>query len=151
MIEFLSSHILWWHWLILGSILVVGEIFIPSFISIWLGLSALIVGFMDLLLGTSFTVELAVWIVLSVVFIFLWFKVFKPKTPSRAGQSDNSFDVQGTVVEMIRKGEKGKVKFDSPVLGDTQWYAIADEDLNEETRVEIIEIRGQLMYVKRLV
>ena len=150
MIEFLSSHMLWWHWLILGSILVVAEIFIPSFITIWLGLSALIVGFMDLAFGTSFTVELAVWIVLSVVFIFLWFKVFKPKTPSRAGQSDNSFDVQGTVVETIRKGEKGKVKFDAPVLGDTRWYAIADEELNEETRVEIIEVRGQLMYVKKV-
>jgi len=151
MIEFLSSHMLWWHWLILGSMLVVAEIFIPSFITVWLGLSALIVGFMDLLLGTSFTVELAVWIVLSLLFIFMWFRVFKPKTPSRAGQSDNSFDVHGSVVEMIRKGEKGEVKFDSPVLGDTRWFAIADEDLNEGTRVEIIEIRGQLMYVKRLV
>jgi len=151
MIEFLSSHILWWHWLILGSILVVAEIFIPSFITIWLGLSALIVGFMDLFLGTSFTAELAVWIVLSLLFIFLWFRVFKPKSLSRAGQSDNSFEVKGTVVETIRKGEKGKVKFDSPVLGDTQWYAISDEELDAETRVEIIEIRGQLMYVKRLV
>lgn len=151
MIEFLSSHIVWWHWLILGSILVVAEIFIPSFITIWLGLSAVIVGFMDLFLGTSFTAELAVWIVLSLLFIFLWFKVFKPRGVSRAGQSDNSFDVKGTVVSTIAKGEKGKVKFDAPVLGDTQWYAIADEKLDDGTRVEIIEVRGQLMYVKRLV
>ena len=39
---------------------------------------------------------------------------------------------------------------DAPVLGDTRWYAIADEELNEETRVEIIEVRGQLMYVKKV-
>jgi membrane protein implicated in regulation of membrane protease activity len=151
MIEFLSTHIVWWHWLILGSILIVAEIFIPSFITIWLGLSALIVGFMDLVLGTSFTAELAVWIVLSVLFLSLWFKVFKPKAASRSGQSDNSFEVRGTVVSPIRKGEKGQVKFDAPVLGDTQWYAIADEELEDMTRVEIIEVRGQLMYVKRLV
>ncbi len=150
MIEFLSSHIVWWHWLILGSVLVVAEIFIPSFITIWLGLSALIVGFMDLVLGTSFTAELAVWIVLSVLFIGMWFKVFKPKAASRSGQSDNSFDVLGTVIVAIRKGEKGQVKFDSPVLGDTQWYAIADEELEEAARVAIIEVRGQLMYVKKV-
>lgn len=150
MIEFLSSHVVWWHWLIMGSILVVAEIFIPSFITIWLGLSALIVGFMDLTLGTSFTVELAVWIILSVIFIAMWFKVFKPKAASRSGQSDNSFDILGTVVETINKGEKGQVKFDSPVLGDTQWYAIADETLDAATRVEIIEVRGQLMYVKKV-
>jgi membrane protein implicated in regulation of membrane protease activity len=150
MIEFLSVYMLWWHWLILGSILVVAEIFIPSFVTIWLGLSAIIVGFMDLYFETSFATELTVWILLSLFFVFLWFKVFKPKRASNSGQSDNSFDVNGSVIEKIGKGKKGRVKFDSPVLGDTQWYAIADEDLEAGSRVEIREVRGQLMYVKRV-
>lgn len=150
MIEFLSIYMLWWHWLILGSILVVAEIFIPSFVTIWLGLSALIVGFMDLYFETSFTTEVTVWILFSLFFVFLWFKVFKPKRASNSGQSDNSFDVKGSVIEKIGKGKKGRVKFDSPVLGDTQWYAIADEDLEAGSRVEIREVRGQLMYVKRV-
>lgn len=150
MIEFLSSHMLWWHWLIFGSILIVAEIFVPSFIVIWLGVSALIVGTLDAIFATSFTTELAVWIVLSVLLLFLWFKVFKPKAASHSGQSDNTFDVQGTVTARIKKGEKGQVKFDSPVLGDTQWYAIADEVLEASTRVKIIEVRGQLMYVKKV-
>lgn len=151
MIEFLSSYMLWWHWMILGSVLIVAEIFVPSFVTIWLGLSALIVGFMDLFLETSFTLELLVWILLSLLFVFLWFKVFKVKVNSRSGQSDNSFDVQGSVIEKIKQGEKGRVKFDSPVLGDTQWAAIADEDIDEGTRVAILEVRGQLIHVKRLV
>lgn len=150
MIELLSMYMLWWHWLILGSLLIVAEIFIPSFVTIWLGLSALIVGFMDLYFETSFTTEITIWILLSLLFVFLWFKVFKPKGTSHSGQSDNSFDVRGSVTERISKGEKGRVKFDSPVLGDTQWYAIADEDLDEGTRVEIREVRGQLIYVKRV-
>jgi membrane protein implicated in regulation of membrane protease activity len=38
----MDIQLLYWHWLVIGMILVVGEIFIPSFTILWFGLGALV-------------------------------------------------------------------------------------------------------------
>jgi len=35
----MDIQLLYWHWLVIGMILVVGEIFIPSFTILWFGLA----------------------------------------------------------------------------------------------------------------
>jgi len=96
----------------------------------------------------SFQVELTLWIVLSITFTVLWFKLFKEKTLTHSGQSDNNYDVQGVVTQDIDTGIRGEVKFDSPILGDSKWVAISDEKLLLGARVEIVDIKGQLIKVK---
>jgi membrane protein implicated in regulation of membrane protease activity len=149
MIEYLASNLLWWHWIVLGLILVVSEIVMPLFIVIWFGLSAMIVGLMDLAFSTSFMTELLVWIVLSVVFLGLWFAFFKDKSVSKSGQSDMALDTKGIVTETIREHEKGKVRFDAPVLGSSKWFAVADEELEVGTSIHIIDVKGQLLKVQK--
>ena len=45
----MGIQLLYWHWLVLGMLLVAGEIFIPSFNILWFGLGALLVGLLLLL------------------------------------------------------------------------------------------------------
>ena len=40
----MELQMLYWHWLVLGVVLIVAEIFIPSFTILWFGLGALVVG-----------------------------------------------------------------------------------------------------------
>ena len=43
----MDIQLLYWHWLVIGMLLVVAEIFIPSFTVLWFGLGALVVGFVE--------------------------------------------------------------------------------------------------------
>jgi len=149
MVEFLSINLMWWHWIVLGLILVVSEIFAPLFIVLWFGLSAIIVGLVDLTFSTSFTTELFLWIVLSVIFLALWFMFFKDKTISKSGQSDFTLGTKGVVMKKIESHEKGKVRFDTPVLGSSEWFAISDEEIEVGASIQIVDVKGQLLKVKK--
>lgn len=149
MIEFLSTNLLWWHWIVLGLVLVVSEIFAPLFIVLWFGLSAIIVGLIDLGFTTSFMTELFLWIILSILFLALWLLFFKDKTITKSGQSDFKLNTRGVVSQKIDLSQKGKVRFDAPVLGSREWQAIADEIIEVGVPVHIVEVSGQLLKVQK--
>ena len=149
MVEFLSTNLIWWHWIVLGLILVVSEIFAPLFIVIWFGLSAIIIGLLDLVFNTSFMTELFLWTILSVVFLTLWFMFFKDKTISKSGQSDFTLGTQGIVIQNIEANQKGKVRFDTPVLGSSEWFAVSDEEIEVGASIHIVDVKGQLLKVKK--
>lgn len=149
MIEFLLTDLLWWHWVVLGLILIVSEIFMPLFIVLWFGVSALIVGVVDLVFATSFMSELILWMTLSVIFLVLWFVFLKDKTITKSGQSDSNLNTKGVVSEKIEFASRGKVRFDTPVLGSREWQANADETIEAGESVSIVEVNGQLIKVKK--
>jgi membrane protein implicated in regulation of membrane protease activity len=149
MIEFLTNDLLWWHWVTFGLVLVVSEILVPLFVVIWFGLSAIVVGLIDLSLDTTFAVELSIWIILSILFLALWFSFFKNKDIEKSGQANNKFDTRGIVTEVIKHGHRGKVHFDSPFLGSSEWVASSDHDIEVGEAIKIIEVSGQLIKVKK--
>ena len=55
----------------------------------------------------------------------------------------------GRVIKDIRKGEKGEVLLDAPLLGDEIWSAISEYDIKKGERVVIDEIRGQILFVEK--
>jgi len=67
-----------------------------------------------------------------------------------SGQSNYSLETLGVVEENITANGRGKVRFDKPVLGTTIWTATSKESLESNTRVEIIEIKGQLIEVAKI-
>jgi len=148
LIEFLNETILWWHWIVLGIILLILEMTTGTFFMLGLGVSAIIVGVIDSLVGISFTLELTLWVVLSVLSIWAWFRWIKGDTVSYSGQSNYRLDTIGTVMEDIKPHARGKVKFDTPVLGNTSWHSTSKVDIDKGTRVEIVQISGQLIEVE---
>ena len=148
MIAFLNETVLWWHWIVFGILLLILEMSTGTFFILGLGVAAIIVGVLDTLLGTSFTAELGIWMVLSVLAIAAWFKWFREPPVTDSGQSNYRLDTLGTVLEEIHPHARGKVTFDSPVLGNTSWHATSKVDLDKNTRVKIVEINGQLIEVE---
>jgi membrane protein implicated in regulation of membrane protease activity len=121
-----------------------------TFFMLGLGIAAIFVGIIDVTVGTSFAIELAIWIVLSVLAIMAWFRWFREKPVTDSGQSNYRLDTLGTVVEDIQPHSRGKVIFDTPVLGNTSWHATSKVDIDKNTRVKIVEINGQLIEVEPL-
>ncbi|RUM76522.1 MAG: NfeD family protein [Sulfurovum sp.] len=148
MIELVNQSVLWWHWIVFGIVLLILEMMTGTFFMLGLGLSAVIVGIIAYFTPLSFSTELILWIVLSILAILAWVKWIKDKSVSNSGQSNYTLDTLGTVSEKIQPNHRGKVIFDAPVLGNTSWHASAKVPIEKETRIEIVQINGQLIEVK---
>ena len=73
------AEMLWWQWILLGIGLCILEIFLPSFVSLWFGLGAVIVGLIAWVFPEiSLPWQILIWILASSMFVFLWFRYFKP-------------------------------------------------------------------------
>jgi len=151
MLELLNETVLWWHWIIFGVILLILEMFTGTFLMLGLGMAAIIVGILDTLFHTSFTTDLTIWSSLSIIVVIAWFKWFKKQpTVSNVGQSNYGLNTLGSVTQNITAHQRGKVKFDTPVLGNTTWHATANKNIDKDKRVKIVEIKGQLILVEQI-
>jgi len=150
MIDFLSSVIAWWHWIILGIIVMVFEMVTFTFIFLAFGISFVFVGIIDFFWATDINTELVIWITLSTAIIIIWYKFFRTRLITHAGQSNNMLDTMGRVEEEIKAYERGKVMFDIPVLGSKRWNASSKENIAVGARIKILEVKGQLLMVEEV-
>ena len=150
MLEFLSSNLLWWHWIAFGLVLLTLETFSGTFLMLGLGVAAIIVGIVDVLFPIGVQIQLTIWLILSVISIAWWFKYMRDNAIDETGQSNYTLETEGTVIKTIEPNSRGEVKFDLPVLGNTTWIATSKEELDINTRVKIVEIKGQLIEVASL-
>ncbi|SFZ98791.1 Putative activity regulator of membrane protease YbbK [hydrothermal vent metagenome] len=148
MIEFLTLNIEWWHWIAVGILFIIIELGTGTFFILGFGIAAIIVGIIELLINMSFVMQLLLWIILSIVVIAILFKYFKDQpTVSNSGQSDYGLDTLGTVTKAINIQDRGEVKFDRSILGNSLWKATSDETIAIGARVKIEEVNGQLVKV----
>ncbi len=148
MITLLNETILWWHWIVFGVALLILDMVLGTFFILGLGVAAVTVGAVDAFIGISFTIELTLWMALSILAIAAWFKWLREAPLTDSGQSNYRLDTLGIVIEDIQPHSRGKVTFDTPVLGNTSWHATAKIDIHKDTRVQIVQINGQLIEVQ---
>ncbi len=145
-------QILWWHWVVLGIVLMLLELAVPAFFLIWFGLGALIVGTLLAVFSSApFALQVLAWTAFSLLFIWLWFKVFKPNIyKSRVGMARGSLIGEiGLVTRDIRPYEKGQIRFQKPILGDEVWESVADEEIRVGERVRVLEVEGNTLRVSK--
>ena len=140
-----------WHWLVLGFSLMIAEIFIPTFASLWFGAAAVIVAALAWLLPIPLLFQVLIWLTLSVLFMFVWVKYIKPLSMSRkkAGQSsDLIIGETGMIMVKPQKGISGMVRFNVPIWGADEWPC-RTAGVNVETgdRVVVIKVVGDEMVV----
>ncbi len=70
----MDIEVLYWYWMVLGLILIVAEIFIPSFTILWFGIGAMLVGMTMLVVDISFTIQVLLWTLFSITSTILWFR-----------------------------------------------------------------------------
>ena len=150
MFDFLNEIVIWWHWMALGLLLLLLELLSGTFFILIFAIASLIVGITTFLIALSFNSELILWIIISFIGIYLWYNWLKNKEVPKSGQSNYKFDTKGVVIEDIKSNQRGKVRFDAPVLGNSVWLATSNEDLKKGDRVAISSVNGQLIKVKRI-
>jgi membrane protein implicated in regulation of membrane protease activity len=148
MLDLMDNTILWWHWFILGFLLLIIEIATGTFLLLSLAISAIVVGIVALIIKIHFLLQLLAFSLLSMGVVWLWRHYFRSKSPTTIGQSMHTFETLGVVTQTIEKDQRGMVRFDTPVLGNTLWVATANETIAQDQRIEIIDIHGQLIIVQ---
>lgn len=149
----MSLNLIYWHWLVLGLILVVLEIFLPSFVVLWFGLGALVVGLCQWLFpALPFATQLLIWLLASTAMAVVWFRYFKPRMVDRTGAGIAREALIGEVGQVIRsplEDGRGLVRFSVPLLGSDEWEFICTEPVAPGDRVAIREFSGNTLVVAR--
>ena len=140
----------WWTWVVGGIALILAELAIPSFFIVWFGLGAILVGLLMLALPhLSLTAQLAVWTLASLAMVVLWFRVFKRSSyRTRIGTADGGVIGEiGVLVSAVAPFERGKVRFQRPLLGSEEWVCLADAAIAAGERVRVVAVEGSYLKV----
>ncbi len=140
-----------WHWLVLGFLLMIAEIFIPTFASLWFGAAAIIVAALSWLLPVPLILQVIIWLALSVLFMFAWVKYIKPLSIDRtkAGLGGSVIIGEtGMIVVKPQAGKLGMVRFNVPIVGADEWPCRThDETVEVGDRVIVTDISGNELIV----
>jgi membrane protein implicated in regulation of membrane protease activity len=150
----MDVQLLAWHWLVLGILLVIGEIFVPSFTILWFGLGAIVVGLVALAVDLSFSTEVLLWTCSSVACTVLWFMVFKPRLTSRNTDElaqASAIGEAGQVVKLPTDRTPGKIRFTTPILGEDEWEFTCETSVALGDRLYIKAINGTVLVVANAV
>jgi membrane protein implicated in regulation of membrane protease activity len=149
----MDSDVQYWHWLVIGMVLIMAEIFVPSFTIFWFGLGGIVVaGLLLLGIGLSFTWQLFIWAIASCIFTFLWFKFIRPMMTdrTRAGISrESAIGEIGRVIRIPAQEQRGVVRFTIPLLGSEEWPFICDSAVAAGDRVTVVDISGNTLVVQK--
>lgn len=143
-----------WQWLIFGLVLMILEIFVPTFFLLWFGLSAVIISLFAWIIGMSLTISVIAWLILSVIICILWFKFIQPHIKNRttAGLGGSVIIGEiGILTHVPTPDRLGKVRFSVPMVGSDEWAcrAVDGETLNAGDRVIVTAVLGNELVVKR--
>lgn len=143
-----------WHWLVLGFVLLIIEMFVPTFASLWFGAAAIIVAALAWLLPISVSVQVIIWLLLSVVFLVVWFKFIKPLSVDRtkAGLGGSVIVGEtGMIIVSPQPDHAGVVRFSVPIVGAAEWMCrTTGEVIAVGERVVVTDIIGNELIVSSI-
>ena len=140
----------WWIWLAFGLGLIVLELMLPTFFILWFGIGAVLVSLIAYVApGLQLDMQVLLWVVFSSITTVLWFKVFRKKTPDNRWTADSVIGEVGLLTASVSEFQKGRVRFQKPVLGNEEWTCVADTQILSGERVRITAIEGNTARVAR--
>ena len=156
--EVAMMEMLWmiepWHWLVLGFVLLIIEMFVPTFACLWFGAAAIIVAALAWLLPISVSVQVIIWLVLSAAFLVVWFKFVKPLSVDRtkAGLGGSVIVGEtGMIVVSPQPDHAGVVRFSVPIVGAAEWMCrTTGEVIAVGERVVVTDIIGNELIVSSM-
>ncbi len=141
----------WWHWMVLGMVLVGLEMTVPTFFLIWFGLGAILVGVVMLVAAPGFAVQLVLWAVSSLAMMAVWLKWFKIPDRNRSGQAKEGVSgIAGLMTRPVTETENGEILFQRPVLGADRWPVVADAPIEAGARAKVVDVMGQTLKVQKI-
>ena len=135
----------YWHWVVLGLVMIALEVMIPGAFFIWIGVAALILGGVTFLLPLSVTVQLLLFGVVALSVTVLGRKIIRIQANG------------GSSPTLNRRGQQfvgQTIVLDVPIVNGRAHVAVADSkwriqgpDLPAGTVVKVISVDGNTLIV----
>lgn len=139
-------EVVYWHWLILGLVMLILEALAPAAFFLWLGIAALIVGLLHALIpGLQLEWQLILFSLLSVASIVAWrqYRRGNPATSDQPTLNKRGHNYIGRVftLEQAIENGAGKIRVD-----DSSWK-IRGEDQPAGSKVRVQGVDGTILLV----
>jgi membrane protein implicated in regulation of membrane protease activity len=137
-------------WALTGIVLMICEFAVPGLILFFFGLGALFTALLTLFLDLSLTVQLVIFAVSSLAFLFGLRRLLKPVFTGGASAVDGSLSEgmagqEAKVIEPIAPDAAGRVE-----LNGTAWKAESEEALEEGRTVVVVSQKSLTLIVKSI-
>jgi len=139
----------YWHWWVLGVLLVILEILSPAIFFLWMGISAGVVGLLVLLMPTmGWETQILLFAAFSVASIVIWRHYLKlhpiqsdqPRLNRRGEQYvGRMFTLEGPIVN-----GQGKIKVDDSI------WKITGDDCPTGSKVQVTGVAGVILEVESI-
>lgn len=140
----------WWTWLVFGIALILLELILPTFFIIWFGIGAVLVALIALVAPSlNLASQVLLWVLFSSVTTLLWFKLFRRKKADTRWTADSVIGEVGLLTAGVSEFQKGRVRFQKPILGNEEWVCVADSDIAAGERVRLTAIEGNTARITR--
>lgn len=141
-----------WHWAVIGMLLMIGELFIPSFAMLWFGVAALVTALLLWVVPMGLLSQVVIWLGLSIVACILWFRLIQPriKTRTKAGLGGSVIVGEiGMIVSPVLTNGLGVVRFSVPKVGAAEWACrtLDGRPIEVGTRVIVTAVMGNELIV----
>lgn len=126
-----------WTWWIIAGLLLLVELVLPGVFFIWLAAAGVVIGVLDIFLDLSWQIEIALFAVLSVVFVYFVRPRFKLPggEPNNLNQRMYGYVGRSYVLDEAIINGRGKVRID-----DTLWVVTgADRNKGEWVKVKSVD------------
>ncbi len=147
------DNIAWILWLVLGVGLMIAEIFTLGFVLFWFGIGAVaaaVVGFFGFGIGWQF----AAFAIVSIVLTAMSRTIFSRYLPHNEGNAMKSaIDSMPGKIGTVSAGSRGALNEAAVKVFGSTWTAFPvddDEKLIEGEKVEVVEVKGSSIYVRRV-
>jgi len=147
-----AFQLLYWHWLVFGMVLILAELFIPSFTIIWFGLGALLVGLFSWVgFDPELKWQLLLWVLSSAGFTAAWFRWIRPlsKDMTKAGTAREAFLGERCLLTRspLASGGRGECRFSVPILGSDTWPCLVEGSAKVGDTMVVKEVIGNALLV----
>ncbi len=140
-----------WVWGALGLILLSVEMAVGTFDILWFGIAAICVAIaMWLFPEMSHAAQFMIFAVISLTSLAIWRLYYKKnETHSRVGQAQGQeIGRVGTVFEACSPNQNGKIRFAQGLMGDREWTAVSNEEINAGTEATVVAVEGNALRIK---
>ena len=142
MIEFFQNNF-WIMWMIAAGGFLVIEALTVGLVSIWFVPGAIIAAILSVWVK-NFYIQLAVFLVISGITMFLSKKFFKKTKSEKLAESNDLLIGKTALAKTDISATDGKV-----VVGDVYWRAVSENQINEGEYVTVTAVNGNTLTVTK--
>lgn len=146
------DNIAWIIWLVLGVGLIIAEVFTLGFVLLWFGVGAIAAALAGML-GLGFAGQFLIFVVVSAALTIMSRTILYEYLPKAlGGDLKSGVDALPGKIGTVTIASKGALNEGAVRVFGSEWTAFPIDDdtlLTEGEKVEVVEVRGSSIYVRR--